>query len=435
MAVVNSVAGGLMQTKKILNALEITALLCVILSLLAILLYPHSFNKSLVLSPSQGYPKELGSDKYNQGHSKATWIDYKNSYKWQCVIREGYEFPYCLFKLNLADPVSGYGLDLSSYDKITINYLFEGEQDDTIRINLRTHHEELTERYNNNSYKYNTIELKPSRDGSPATFFMSDFQIAQWWILERDLTVEASRPSFSEVMYLEVLTGTHASLGKKIFEIKDITFTGKQISKANFYLLIIIFWLTLIFLVIGYRLVLLTAAYKYAQSERAYFKGIANHDQLSQLLNRHAIDKLFLKLDSGWKDNNINYSLMMVDIDHFKMINDKYGHAFGDKIIQIISKILRAHSRNQDYVGRWGGEEFIILLPSTGLGEAEKSAEKLRLLIASYAWPKKMAVTASFGVSTVSKQLTIEQVFIEADKALYQSKESGRNKVTRSDHL
>jgi diguanylate cyclase (GGDEF)-like protein len=424
-----------MQSKKILNGLEITALLCVMLSLLAILLYPYSFNKSLVLSPSQGYPKELGSDKYNQGHSKATWIDYKNSYKWQCVIREGYEFPYCLFKLNLADPDSGYGLNLSSYDKITINYLFEGDQEDTIRIHLRTHHEELTERHNTNSHKYNEIELKPSRDGSPITFLMSDFTVAHWWVLQRNLSIIASRVDFSEVMYLEVLTGTHATLGEKIFEIKDITFTGKQISKANFYLVIILFWLALIFLVISYRLILLRRAYKYAQSESAHLKDVANHDQLSKLLNRHAIDKLFHKLDYDWKHNHIGYSLIVVDIDHFKMINDNHGHAFGDKIIKLIAKILDTHTRSQDYVGRWGGEEFIILLPATQLDDAVKSAEKLRLLIELYSWSKKASVTASFGVSHVAKGLTPEQVFIEADKALYQSKESGRNKVTRSDQL
>jgi len=424
-----------MQTKNILNSLEITALFCVILSLFAILLYPSSFNKSLLLNPNQEYPKELGSDRYNQGHSKATWIDYKNSYKWQCVIREGYEFPYCSFKLYLADPESGYGLNLSGFNKVTINYLFEGGKDDTIRIYLRTHHEKLTDRSDHNSYKYNEIELKPSRDGSPITFFMSDFTVAHWWVLERDLPVEASRPNFSEVMYFEVLTGTHTSLGEKIFEIKDITFTGKQISKANFYLVIILFWLALIFLIISYRLMLLRSAYKYAQSESAYLKDIASHDQLSKLLNRHAIDRLFQKLDNDWKVNSIHYSLIVVDIDHFKMINDNHGHAFGDKIIKLIAKILDTHTRSQDYVGRWGGEEFIILLPSTELESAQKLAEKLRSLIEFYRWPKKTAITASFGVSAVTKKLTAEKVFIEADSALYQSKESGRNKVTRSDQL
>lgn len=264
---------------------------------------------------------------------------------------------------------------------------------------------------------------------------MSDFVVAHWWLLQRDLPITASRIDFSEVMYLELLTGTHTSLGQKTIEIKNVTFTGKQISEANFYLVIIIIWLTLIFLIIAYRLMLLRAAYKYAQSERAYLKDIASHDQLSLLLNRHAIDKLFHKLDADWKHNNIGYSLIVVDIDYFKMINDNHGHAFGDKVIQLIAKILETHSREKDYVGRWGGEEFIILLPATQLDDAVKSAEKLRLLIELYSWSKKSAVTASFGVSQVAKGLTAEQVFIEADKALYLSKERGRNKVTRSDAL
>ncbi|WP_369434323.1 GGDEF domain-containing protein [Psychromonas sp. MME1] len=424
-----------MNIRTMLNPLEITALIAVIISLIAIVLYPYSFNKSLVVDVSEPYPQELVTDSYSGGSSIITRINSPDSYKWRCIIRSGQDFPYCSFKLDLIDPQSGMGLDLSSYDKITIDYHIDGNAEDTIRLFLRTHEDELTEREDKLSYKFNKLEFKPSRYGSPVTFRMSDFNVAHWWVLERDLPIESSRLDFSEVMFIEVLTGTHSSLGKKEFEIRHITFTGKVISKENFYLIVITILLFSLFLVIGYRLFLLKSAYKHAQSERDLLKDIANHDQLSRLLNRHALDKLFAQVEIDWNIHHINYSLIVADIDHFKSINDNYGHAMGDKVIKNIADILRTYSREQDYIGRWGGEEFVILLPSTSPEAATACAEKLRIYIEAYNWPQDMKITASFGVSSVKEKRTLQEVFAEADRALYHSKANGRNKVTRADKL
>jgi diguanylate cyclase (GGDEF)-like protein len=125
----------------------------------------------------------------------------------------------------------------------------------------------------------------------------------------------------------------------------------------------------------------------------------------------------------------------MIDIDKFKNINDTYGHGVGDEVIILFSSTLKELSRDSDIVCRWGGEEFILLLPSTGIEGALNIAEKIRLEVEKLSVPlnddKKLSFTASIGVSLVhnKEDKTILNSIDRADKALYEAKESGRNKV------
>ncbi len=127
------------------------------------------------------------------------------------------------------------------------------------------------------------------------------------------------------------------------------------------------------------------------------------------------------------------FTVIIGDIDHFKNINDTYGHDAGDHILTWIARMLKENSRKQDVVSRWGGEEFIILLPETDLENGAILAEKLRSKIESEVFvyqDKKIPVTISFGLSVYNKKgLKIEDVVKQADQCLYEAKDSGRNKV------
>jgi len=127
------------------------------------------------------------------------------------------------------------------------------------------------------------------------------------------------------------------------------------------------------------------------------------------------------------------FTVIIGDIDHFKNINDTYGHDAGDHILIWIARMLKENSRKQDVVSRWGGEEFIILLPETDLENGAILAEKLRSKIESEVFvyqDKKIPVTISFGLSVYNKKgLKIEDVVKQADQCLYEAKDSGRNKV------
>ena len=158
-------------------------------------------------------------------------------------------------------------------------------------------------------------------------------------------------------------------------------------------------------------------------------------DKLTGLYNRFKIDKEL----SSQKDNidrNDSYScgLILIDIDYFKSINDTLGHLVGDCILKDISKFLKNNLRKTDIIGRWGGEEFLIILPFTSKDIAKKVAENLRVLIEENNFSYKMnrKITISIGVTEFSKSKSVEDTLLLVDNLLYKAKENGRNRVEES---
>lgn len=156
---------------------------------------------------------------------------------------------------------------------------------------------------------------------------------------------------------------------------------------------------------------------------------IAVIDQLTGLFNRRKLDELL----QAERDRYIRYSkvfsVILLDVDDFKKVNDTMGHAAGDDVLRDLSKILKENIRKVDALGRWGGEEFMIICPETDTQAAKMLAEKLRGLIESSLDVGGLSITCSFGVVTVDKLQTPEYILNEADHALYDAKNSGRNQV------
>lgn len=156
----------------------------------------------------------------------------------------------------------------------------------------------------------------------------------------------------------------------------------------------------------------------------------ASHDSLTGLNNRNKFKDIFGKeIRRGFRYKN-DLSLVLFDLDHFKNINDTHGHQIGDEVLKDISQIVIANVREHDTIVRWGGEEFLVLLPETNLEGAVNVAEKIRMAIESKTVSsKELKSTASFGVS-VLKEEDNEDIFLaRVDEALYEAKNSGRNKV------
>lgn len=159
-------------------------------------------------------------------------------------------------------------------------------------------------------------------------------------------------------------------------------------------------------------------------------QNILRTDQLTKISNRmHIDDVLQNQYHRFYRDGEI-CSIVLVDIDYFKVVNDKYGHLVGDSVLIEFAGLIKASIRNEDVVGRWGGEEFLIILPHTNITQAMQLAEKLRTLIENHTFATVKNKTASFGVATFEQGITIQTLLDTADSALYQSKNSGRNRVT-----
>jgi diguanylate cyclase len=158
-------------------------------------------------------------------------------------------------------------------------------------------------------------------------------------------------------------------------------------------------------------------------------------DPLTQLPNRQGFDQR-LKEELM---RSIRYrqplSIALIDIDFFKRINDEFGHLAGDKVLKILAKEMKSQVRQSDYLARFGGEEFVLILPQTDAIQAELALEKMRLHISQCPFNfqgNPVQITISTGIAQHDGEEPSDLMVHRADKALYQSKEAGRNRTTRS---
>ncbi len=158
-------------------------------------------------------------------------------------------------------------------------------------------------------------------------------------------------------------------------------------------------------------------------------KIAATIDKLTDIYNRRKFEDILKQEIERTKRYKSPLSLVMFDLDHFKNINDTYGHQVGDYVLKTIANIVRNNIRITDFFGRWGGEEFMILMPETTLKNAGELTEKLRNIIENYIFEDVKSVTISCGVTQFIKDDTFDSFIKKVDNALYHAKKRGRNRI------
>ena len=185
-----------------------------------------------------------------------------------------------------------------------------------------------------------------------------------------------------------------------------------------------------VFLALIALFILLVIFSIYYQLSHTKIEKMATFDALTDVFARGPIMQFIENEYQQYRRYQKVFSLIMIDIDHFKNINDTYGHSTGDLVLSSIASIMKNNIRKSDSVGRYGGEEFIVLLPETQKENAAVAAEKLRKKISEHAFETVGTVTVSCGVAEAFKNAhSIEEIINEADKKLYTAKEEGRNRV------
>jgi diguanylate cyclase len=155
-------------------------------------------------------------------------------------------------------------------------------------------------------------------------------------------------------------------------------------------------------------------------------------DPLTGLPNRAAWTERLEQEVNAWHQRGNNLSLAMLDLDHFKRINDGYGHLAGDKVLKIIATVLRKHLRPNDFIARFGGEEFVLLVPNSSLSDALAVGETLRAAIEACPFHFKgepVTITVSMGMAQFQPGERSDLALKRADEALYRAKAAGRNQV------
>ncbi len=171
------------------------------------------------------------------------------------------------------------------------------------------------------------------------------------------------------------------------------------------------------------------AQYLRAMAHGESMRALAFTDALTELPNRRGIEDSLRREISRSSRYRRELAIVVFDIDHFKRVNDVHGHAGGDRALKAVAGCVRAKLRASDALGRWGGEEFLVVAPETGSAGAASLAEKLRAAVEALAPEGLGVITASWGVAVLSPTETLESVVQRADAALYDAKSAGRNRV------
>jgi len=169
--------------------------------------------------------------------------------------------------------------------------------------------------------------------------------------------------------------------------------------------------------------------------QNARLKAYALSDPLTGLANRRNVQQILNYMMKDYDRTGTPFSLMIIDLDHFKRVNDMYGHDAGDTVLCGLAESLQDFLRKTDIKARWGGEEFMIILPRTGLQDGIQIAEKLRKNISDKPFSYKgnvIPITFSGGIASCESPLSIQKLICDADRALYAAKEAGRNRIIAS---
>jgi len=160
---------------------------------------------------------------------------------------------------------------------------------------------------------------------------------------------------------------------------------------------------------------------------RKRLHALADHDPLTGLLNRRGMEKRLTELESFLRRHEVPVTLALLDIDHFKSVNDEHGHDVGDRVLKELAREMRSVFRESDYIARWGGEEFLVALTSTNIAAATKVLERLRAQIAESSEFSIPSLTLSMGAAEWNAGVDLASALKQADVALYGAKGKGRN--------
>ena len=204
---------------------------------------------------------------------------------------------------------------------------------------------------------------------------------------------------------------------------------GDRLLVLASYMLVVLLVFSLL-IVINSRLFRDINAYL-AERERLVleFKRMASTDSLTGIYNRMKLEPIMTAAVLRSRRYGRMLSVLLVDIDHFKLVNDNYGHNIGDAVLRDVAAVLKENLREADSLGRWGGEEFLVVAPETSTEGARAIAEKLRDAVANHSFIRDIKVTISVGVASLLNDEWEDDMVRRADEAMYMAKNSGRNRI------
>ncbi|OYQ63943.1 hypothetical protein B9G53_14330 [Pseudanabaena sp. SR411] len=254
---------------------------------------------------------------------------------------------------------------------------------------------------------------------SQTIFQMVVFSISTYCLLTTSYKSFVGASRFMAIVMIGLLMSLVARIILLLRNPPDQLFSSNELNAST---LIIVFVFSF----------LLTAGFIMMVCQRLYYdlKAAANTDVLTRLLNRRAMmHQLEIAMNQFYRSDRA-FAIILIDVDFFKRVNDVYGHDGGDMVLVHLAQILQTKMRQIDSASRWGGEEFLILLPDTALEQAKEIAERLRSYVETNPTPSNIQITISLGIAVIRQHgNSLESLITAADHALYAAKRNGRNQV------
>lgn len=410
------------------------------LTLVSVVVEPWLFNTSLVIKPDSDLRYGIHSDLDVGGSSKIVWLNEEKK-EWKCVIREGVDYPYCGYRIYLDDGLKN-GLDLSRFDSFNIWISYRGSAE-TIRLFIRNSNPAYTSPGNEGTTKFHQLEVKPEIFAVPVELKLSSFNVAEWWLRNHHIPLQHAQQDLTNVVSLDISTGTGVRPGDHYFKFHHIILTGRLVSTEQWYLLIIVVWLCMLFIFLVYLMVVRKMSARDRVQQEAelleintllnnranQLETLAQGEPVTGKMHRVEVEQALRNAVIAHKEKNAPLSIVLMDIDHFMTLSDQLGRDAADKVLVGVSVLVKSNIRENEQFARWGADEFVLVCSGVDNATARKIAEKIRRLVESCDFGIGRHITASFGVASMLEEEGLAELFKRADVALYAAKAVGRNRV------
>lgn len=374
------------------------------------------------------------------GDSTATVAKTADGVVLHCVIGAKNTWPYCGFSTRFGK--GSDGVNFADFHDVVLDIRTSGSAVTPIRLYLLNFNPVYSKAGDDDTLKINEIQYTPDNKSAKA-IPLNNLHTSAWWLQDRNIDPAYAGSDLSDVVALQVFTGEGVKPGNYTITVRSIVLRGKWLTRAQTLGLTLSLWLisALIYfveIVWSYRHDLqvmrieqrrledINAAFR---SERDKLESMAMHDELTGLPNRIALRNHLYQLVPAVQRGEAILSLMFIDLDHFKAINDQHGHLCGDEILRQFATLLSSSTRSGDFCCRWGGEEFLLACTGAPLAAACRLAEELRMLVHAQVWANGLRLTCSFGVAQMQVAESTTTFIHRADAALYIAKHDGRDRV------
>lgn len=415
-----------------------------ILLSITLLVWQHlGMNLVLRIDAQSPYQIDAIDDSKAGGDSKTALVKRDRRLIWDCTVGHRYEWPFCELTVAIAPPPTGF--DFSKYETVALKIHITGNGSRRMRLFMRNYDGTQADPNDQLSWKQNELQFDPE-DERETVISLSALNVASWWLTNNHIPVERAAVDVSSVPVVQLSTAGIREQRSQQIAIDYVEFRGKWLTRGEVGLIVTTLWLCagILFLIFDFqqkhhalaaaqsRQKQLEALNRALTVENERVGSLARQDPLTGALNRAGIRDLLWQesiLDNARKRP---LSLLCCDLDHFKRVNDSFGHDTGDQVLVEFVRLVRASVRQRDYIVRWGGEEFFLFCPDTPLDAAVSLAKKLLETVAQGAWPNGLRLTMSVGVATIAHGEDLTAFIQRTDAALYEAKNAGRNRVVIS---